>query len=310
MTQGREAGRHLGRARALLAWAVLPVSFVGALAALIRMAGPAADVPEEPIAIRLPGPVALLIVALFALAALVWSTHFLRRLSRRRLEDEVLRPAPEAPPTPAWLVAVTRIAGLLYMVAVAYLAWRGVIPLGEILALGQGAASGIGAALARPVPPSASPAVTWTFGILALATGLGALALAVWVAFGDHLTRWWDGAAARPSVPGERAVEDPFEDLGAEPDPRRAIMRCYARFAREAAGARVERRPSWTPSEFMHEALRHRHLPRRALVTLTSLFELARFSDHALGPAERDRALRALDDIRAAFGPGPNDAAR
>jgi hypothetical protein len=35
--------------------------------------------------------------------------------------------------------------------------------------------------------------------------------------------------------------------------------------------------------------------------TLTHLFELARFSHRPLGPAERDRALDALDEIRSAI---------
>ena len=40
---------------------------------------------------------------------------------------------------------------------------------------------------------------------------------------------------------------------------------------------------------------------RTAVATLTRLFELARFSHRALGPTERDRALDALDAIKAAI---------
>ena len=39
-----------------------------------------------------------------------------------------------------------------------------------------------------------------------------------------------------------------------------------------------------------------------------SLFELARFSDRALGAAQHDRALDALDDIKAAIDEGRRDA--
>ena len=42
--------------------------------------------------------------------------------------------------------------------------------------------------------------------------------------------------------------------------------------------------------------------------TLTGLFELARFSDHALGPPERDRAVDALREIRGALVAREGDA--
>ena len=106
---------------------------------------------------------------------------------------------------------------------------------------------------------------------------------------------------ARAASPLEAAVDDSVEDLRAEPDARRAIVRCYARFERAAAASGVERKPWSTPMEFMREALRRLPLPRTAVPTLTGLFELARFSHHPLGPSERDRALAALDEIRTAM---------
>jgi hypothetical protein len=42
--------------------------------------------------------------------------------------------------------------------------------------------------------------------------------------------------------------------------------------------------------------------------TLTGLFELARFSHHALGPQERDRAVDALHEIRRAMEVRDGDA--
>src|SRR5262249_56926482 len=89
-----------------------------------------------------------------------------------------------------------------------------------------------------------APLVTWTFGALALLAGAGALALAVWVAFSERLTEWWMEAPreAPPPLLAE-AVEESVGDLSTEPDPRRAIIRCYARFERLAADSwRGERR--------------------------------------------------------------------
>ena len=148
---------------------------------------------------------------------------------------------------------------------------------------------------------SAPPLVTWTFGALALLAGVGALALAVWVAFSDRLTEWWTEASREePPSPLAEVVAESVEDLSTEPDARRAIIRCYARFERVAADSGLARRPWLTPMEFLLEALSRLRLPRGAAQTLTGLFELARFSNRALGEPERVRALQALDEIRAA----------
>ena len=77
---------------------------------------------------------------------------------------------------------------------------------------------------------------------------------------------------------------------------------------RAAAVSGLERRPWHTPMEFMREALSRLPAPRGAVRALTGLFELARFSDRALGPGERDRAFAALDDIKAAIEEGRADA--
>src|SRR4029434_4405536 len=111
-----------------------------------------------------------------------------------------------------------------------------------------------------------------------------------------------------PRVCVDAAVDDSLETLRAEPDSRRAIVRCYARFERVAADSGLARKPSLTPMEFMREALLRLPMPRAAVPSLTGLFELARFSHHALGPRERDRALEALHEIRAAMDVGRDDA--
>ena len=61
--------------------------------------------------------------------------------------------------------------------------------------------------------------------------------------------------------------------------------------------------------EFMREMLGRLPTARTAVPTLTGLFQLARFSGHALGPGERDRALGALDELTAAIDERRPDAA-
>ena len=295
-----------------LTWGLLAGSFLIGLAAVIRMAGPAGGMDHPAGVIRLPREVTATIVTLFVLAALVFVSHVGRRVwSRRNREEQGAEGEVETRRVPPWLRAAQQILGLLYFVALAYLLSRGGISLDAILSLGAGAA-GIGGSAAASAPTPDAPAlVTWSFGILALAAALGAFGLALWIAVGSRPIRDTDDDAAAPPAALEAAVDDSVEDLRAEPDARRAIIRCYARFERAAADSGFARRPWSTPMEFMREALRRLPISRAAVPTLTRLFELARYSHHALGPAERDQALAALDEIRTAMaGPDADAPAR
>ncbi len=293
-------------------WAALAAGFVLALAAVLRMAAPDAGVDEVRGVIHLPAEVTRTIVTLFVLAVFILLADVVRRSRSRRGEGGGLMDrAVEVPRIPAWLRAVTQILSILGFMAFAYLLSRSGA-LSGLLSLGAGGAPGGPAGLAEEGPVLAPPLIIWTFGVLAVAAGLGALALAMWVALGDRPARPQnqdDDAGAESSPPLQSAVDDSLEDLRADPDARRAIIRCYARFERVAAGSGVERQPWATPMEFMREALGRLPVPRTAVPTLTGLFEVARFSQHALGVGERDRALLALDEIRAAVAPREADAA-
>lgn len=292
----------------LLRWVLLPVSLVVGLAAVLRMAGPAAGRDDLTGIIRLPRPVTGAILTLFGLAVAVFLAGVVRRMRSRRRGDGEEEPARVATPMPAWMRAVTQLLSLANFILLAYLIWRGVIPLTELLAFGQSAVAGIGAN-APQVSAPAPALMTWTFGVLAVVAGLGAVALALWLGFSDRLAEWW----ARPDEdapewPGTGA-EAPLEDPRAEADPRRAIMRAYAVFERVAAHSGVARQPWHTPMEFMREALRRWPAPRPAVPTLTGLFELARFSRRPLGGEERQRAIAALDEITTATEERRADAA-
>ena len=285
---------------ATLSWTLLGASLVVGLAALVRMADPAAlSAHELTGAVRLAEGLTRTVVALFTMAAIVFLVDLVRRLRSRRRGEEELGLLPEPPKIPAWLRAVTQIVSLAYFVLLAYVLWSRGLPLMAMI-LSQRGSSGFGTLLPEAVP-DAPPLVTWTFGALALLAGVGALALAVWVAFSDRLTEWWTEASREePPSPLAEVVAESVEDLSTEPDARRAIIRCYARFERVAADSGLGRRPWLTPMEFLLEALSRLRLPRGAAQTLTGLFELARFSNRAMGEPERVRALQALDEIRAA----------
>ncbi|MGH6689673.1 MAG: DUF4129 domain-containing protein [Gammaproteobacteria bacterium] len=293
----------------LLRWVLLPVSLVVGLAALLRMSGPAVGRDDLTGIIRLPRPMTGAILTLFGLAAAVFFVGLLRRMrSRRRGEGEEVF-VQEATPMPAWMRTLTQLLSLANFVFIAYLIWRGVIPLTELLALGQNAVGALGSAAQQP-QVAAPFLVNWTFGVLALVAGLAAVALALWLGFSDRLVQWWAGTDDDAESARAVAAAEPLEDPRAESDPRRAIMRAYASFERVAAHSGVARQPWHTPMEFMRETLRRWPAPRHAVPTLTGLFELARFSRRSLGGAERANALQALDEITAATEERRTDAAR
>ena len=280
-------------------WALLAASLLVGLAALVRLADPSGDPDTLTGTIRLPDLVTWTIISLFGLAAVVMGVDMVRRMRSRRHEDEdALAFGRVAPPRPPWLQALAQIASLVNFVVIGYLLWRNVLPFADFMALN--AAGGAAGALGQDRPPDAPFFITWTFALLALLAGAGALAFALWITSSDRLAKWWepeeDGPVPSPLV---EAVDESLEDLRAERDARRAIIRSYARFERAAAAVGFPRARSQTPMEFMREALSRLPAPRDAVRALTALFELARFSDRPLGEAERTRALDALDDIKA-----------
>jgi hypothetical protein len=290
----------------LLAWSSLAAAFVIALAAVVRMTAPVSGGPAVSGVIRLPGAVTAVIVTLFGLAACVFLVDLFRRALANARRSRDADPEGEPAPVPAWIRRLGVIMSLVNVIALAYL-WRRALLEGGLFAGLGGLATGL--TLPSSEPESAPPIFNWVFGSLALVAGLAALGFALWVALGDRFARSReDDPAEAPPAALEAAVDESLEDLRAEPDSRRAIVRCYARFERVAADSGLARKPSLTPMEFMREVLLRLPMPRAAVPSLTGLFELARFSHHALGPRERDRALEALHEIRAAMDARRDDA--
>src|SRR3989442_7329361 len=178
---------------------LLAASLIVGVGGLLRMAGPDAGGPDAMTGtIRLPAAVTATILTLFAVAGLVFLVAVARRMRRRRARQLAEMFGAEERPAPPWMRTVTQFLSLLNAVVLAYLVWRGVIPLADLMALRVG--SGAAPALPQPAPLDAPFLVTWTFGTLALTAGLAALALALWVAFGDRLAEWWEQRAHdRPS---------------------------------------------------------------------------------------------------------------
>jgi hypothetical protein len=150
-------------------------------------------------------------------------------------------------------------------------------------------------------PPVPAPLLSSLVQALLLALALLLLAVMAWIYVAFLPSRMLPAAMPAERAAFQEAVQESLDDLRALPDARLAILRCYERFERLLADASVGRSPWQTALEFMRTTLRYPWLPQGGVRELTALFELARFSQHALGPPERERAWQALMAVKAAL---------
>jgi hypothetical protein len=94
------------------------------------------------------------------------------------------------------------------------------------------------------------------------------------------------------------ALDLSIDDLRQEPDFRRAIIAAYARMEKALTNARLPRRPSEAPREFLLRSLRELDASAGAASRLTELFEVAKFSDRRPTLQMRNEAIDALLAIR------------
>ena len=270
-----------------------------AMTALLAASRAPEDTPSFRIHLAVPDLLLLASGAAFTLAVAIVIGIALSRDRRRELE-----PVEEPSKLPWWLQAIMRALPLLPLLVIlvafsfgwpyvesSLLAWSRFVMF-----------AGSDAGAPEPeIPVLSLPWLGWLVGLLLLLAGLATLAVALILLFAERIAEWWERrqGGGVPAAPLSEAVQEGLDDLASEPDARRAIIRCYRRFERAAGRARVVRAPWQTPDEFMREALRRLVLPHRAVDQLTRLFELARFSAHPLGSAERDAARACLEDIKS-----------
>jgi hypothetical protein len=137
------------------------------------------------------------------------------------------------------------------------------------------------------------PAVVLAAMILGIA-GAGATAYVRKRRGGDEWAREADLAAALDEV-----LADSLDDLRAEPDPRRAVIRAYARMERTFAAYGVARDEAEAPLEYMARALDRLSVSAFSVRRLTQLFSRAKFSPHDVDAAMKDEAIEALVGLRA-----------
>jgi hypothetical protein len=94
-------------------------------------------------------------------------------------------------------------------------------------------------------------------------------------------------------------VDTTIEDLRAEPDARRAIVRAYAGMERTLERSGVGREGPEAPLEYVARVLLELDVHPEPVRALTELFERAKFSTHALGADAKAEAIAALEQVRA-----------
>jgi hypothetical protein len=122
------------------------------------------------------------------------------------------------------------------------------------------------------------------------------------------IAAWQRRAPATRREPGlepeglAAAIDDALDDLRSEPDPRRAVIACYARMEGAFDRAGFARVPSEAPLEFLTRALGELRVRPAAIELLTRAFEEAKFSHHPIGERMRDDAIEALAQVRKDLG--------
>jgi len=99
-----------------------------------------------------------------------------------------------------------------------------------------------------------------------------------------------------------QAVQETIAELELGGDVRSAILACFQRFCRLLGTRGITEQGALTPRELERLAVDRLRVAPEASATLTSLFEEARYSEHALQEADRTRAIDSLTGIRAALG--------
>lgn len=98
------------------------------------------------------------------------------------------------------------------------------------------------------------------------------------------------------------AVDATISELQLGGDVRAAILACYQRFCLLLGTRGIGDQDSLTPRELEGLAVHQLAVGAGSADSLTSLFEEARYSTHALGDGDRERAVESLARIREALG--------
>ncbi len=223
----------------------------------------------------------VLMAALLGLAIIVWALW--------------PRPGEEMPPLPRRRHPLAMALALTAAVLVAV--WLRSHRLGQFPALAPGTAAGQAAGGVPRITQSGRAAAAGGVDVLALAIVAGIVlcaAFLTWRAVAGKTPRRRRTALARV----EAVLDDAIQDVLAEDDPRRAVIKAWARLERLLARYGLGRRDSEAPLEYAARAREGLGIDGISLERLADLFEWARFSVNEVTPAMRQEALDGLLAVR------------
>jgi len=111
-----------------------------------------------------------------------------------------------------------------------------------------------------------------------------------------------DGQEADPGELLADTLTDALDELSWSDDPRSVIIRAYRTIEAALGRAGLPRRHSEAPREYLHRVLTGAHVQQDSITRLTTLFELARYSDHAMDAVDRREAIEAMESVRSELG--------
>ncbi len=94
-------------------------------------------------------------------------------------------------------------------------------------------------------------------------------------------------------------LAETLDDLRREADPRRAVIRAYAKMEETMAAKGLPRRETEAPLEYLQRVLDAVQASGHSVRGLTQLFQRARFSTHEIDARMKDDAIDALSGLRA-----------
>jgi hypothetical protein len=112
-----------------------------------------------------------------------------------------------------------------------------------------------------------------------------------------HGEAWAEEAALMEAV--DEVLADSLDDLRAERDPRRAVIRTWARMERTFAAYGVPRQEAEAPQEYIGRVLDRLGVSIFSVRRLTDLYSRAKFSPHEIDAEMKNDAIDALAGLRA-----------
>lgn len=292
---GVERGRRAWAVPLLLVLAVVIVAALAFNLANLEPAGesaprvPRSDENPSEAAVSLPDPIAIVVLQVLSAIAMV---GILFLLVRRRKD-------PKRRGTPFSRRSILASVVVLALLVALLIVWPRAMPFPEE---GQEPSN---TTADGPLALRLALGSGWPGELFLIASILGSL---VWILYRFRRGARPLGGASGPGgefpevrEAASEVVQETIHDLEIGGDVRTTILACFQRFCHLLGSRGITRQTALTPRELESLAVRRLAVSREASEILTSLFEEARYSEHALGDGDRHRAIESLGRIQASL---------